>query len=372
MQIPRPWASVTLAILCLGFHTASLTKESTLIEAYVADGDLILIGTDLCLEHPLIRFGNNDIYSLTSTCENVDNDVLQMMVVTTGGMELSAGNYNVTVQKDDKQAKGGPASFVVALGEIGPQGPEGPQGIAGATGVQGAAGPVGPQGPVGAVGAPGDTGEKGPDGTPGLIGPQGARGESGLLGEVGAIGPQGPQGIPGITGLTGAIGLAGEPGPQGPSGPVGSQGPVGPASAAGPKGLQGERGVPGEQGPAGADGPKGPQGDRGPSGDGSEPGPRGPRGTKGDAAWVRKSEEVTCQGSTNIFGEPNEKTCSVRQYCPLASQKVISGGVYNDVNWFRVRESYPGAAENNWYTRYSIYSTSDVDISAIIICIDVN
>ena len=129
-------ASASITVVCLGFQSTLYAKDSVLLEAYIADGDIVLIGTDLCVDHPVLEFGTNDLIPQSSSCEQVDGD-LEMLIVTTNNSELSAGSYSLFVREEAKKSKDKERTFFVTIGDIGAQGPVGEIGVEGEMGIQG-------------------------------------------------------------------------------------------------------------------------------------------------------------------------------------------------------------------------------------------
>lgn len=356
-------ASTVLLTASVGFQGAVAAKQSSLIEAYISGNDLILVGTDLCVTHPVIRFGTADIYPRSSVCEDVEND-LQMLIVSTSGLDMNAGSYSVQVREEDKESKDQDAIFFVTLGAIGADGDAGEQGPTGPLGQQGLQGAEGPRGPVGERGLTGLIGLQGDLGVEGLQGAQGPDGEIGLQGVLGLAGEPGPIGPIGLQGPIGSLGLTGSTGPQGPTGAEGAMGLA--SSIAGPVGEKGPQGPAGITGPIGDSGPQGIAGPRGYRGGNGE---KGVQGNDGFANWSRQQYEYQCPGMSS---SSSRKFCSIRIYCDSVGQSIISGGVYTNVNSIKIAESYPGSAGNNWYARISHTNTSSIRFIVPIVCMNVS
>jgi len=363
-------ASTALLTAFIGTQGAVAAKESSLKEAYISGSDLILVGEDLCVTHPVIRFGTDSLYPSSSVCEDVEND-LQMMIVTTTGLDMNAGSYSVQVREEGSKEKD-ESTFFVTVGAVGAEGVMGEQGPVGQVGEQGPAGEEGLQGPVGERGLIG------------AIGPQGKPGIEGLQGEQGPVGNIGPQGEPGAEGEPGEVGVDGAKGPRGYIGDVGAVGPQGPQGAQGAQGAQGPIGVAGQSGPAGQTGEKGPQGAaglagtegavgapgvRGPTGAQGATGAKGVTGQTGFANWSRQQSEFECSG-VNFLGP--RQYCTIRSYCDSSGQKIISGGVYTNADSIDIAESYPGASGDNWYARISHTYANSIRFVVPIVCMDVH
>ena len=234
----------------------------------------------------------------------------------------------------------GPAGSAGSAGERGASGPAGVPGEPGPMGPIGLMGPIGPAGPQGDQGDQGEPGEPGPMGPIGLMGPVGPQGEQGAVGPAGPVGEQGPAGVPGEPG---AVGPAGVPGVPGPMGPIGAVGPAGVAGAVGPAGVAGPVGA---VGPAGATGPVGPAGATG-------------LGTIAIAT-----------GTATDTSFDNGDVLSVQVTCPVATPRVVGGGVSANTNQrHQVAASFPATAGSWRGTIVSFGTAGNVTVTVYAICV---
>ena len=298
------------AALITSTLTCSVFAKPEIYEAYAQEDVVSIIGSRLCQDNPLVRFGSAAVSITGSLCSALASqpDFDHMQVYLSSSPDT--GNYRLALFDPFDLEAPELASVMVVLGEVGAIGPLGPAGEAGATGPQGAPGSEGEQGPQGAVG---------PVGAEGIQGPQGP------------VGPRGP------TGPIGATGIKGEAGPSW----------VGPPGAIGPTGLRGPQGYRGSPGPKG------------------EPGAMGPIGPAGDAAWERNTYSFDCPWPTSGLN----RICTFRLNC-TAGKKIIGGGFYTP-GWATLHESYPGASGDNWYVSASHSDDEDVTFQVIAICAEV-
>ncbi len=214
----RKLAALIFCLLCAQ-GTVTAEQKQLVINSAAVDpvSGLVLVTGQQFGTMPAVTIDNMPVRVLSGSQE-------VLVVELPASLLAQPGTYLLTVERsqgaNDRgqsanergQGAKGSASFVLAVGAIGPQGPRGEAGSPGAKG------DVGPAGPQGGAGPKGDKGDPGTAGAAGAKGDKGDKGDPGVAGAAGAKGDKGDPGMPGSNGLTGAKGDKGDRGDTGPAG----------------------------------------------------------------------------------------------------------------------------------------------------------